>query len=271
MGKRLYTLTIITTEGATVVVNSVTQIADSSGFTYFKLKPGSYPYNVSKIGYITKSGQVSVNDTASLNLTLTELPPLETVSLFHHNDSQNTDSNGFALAIQSGASVTQGKFGNGNTGWVRFKDNQWDSVWRCNGWTIDYWIYPRAASEWAVDFFLGGASNASAIFRAQSINTGFLFFVGNGISWALNNGAVDASMNTWHHVAIVYNGEACSIYVDGQRYHHFGLTIRAITGPQNYFGAGWGGQFKSNSYRDEIRISKGVRWTDNFTPPTSPE
>jgi hypothetical protein len=58
-----------------VVVNGVTQTANSSGYAYFELKKGTYSYSVSKSGYTSRSGSVTVTSNQILSVVLTSIYP----------------------------------------------------------------------------------------------------------------------------------------------------------------------------------------------------
>lgn len=70
MGVSKYTLTVQTIAGATVIVNGITQSADSSGYASFNLKKGTYSYSASKTGYTSKSGSVTVIGNQTLSIVL---------------------------------------------------------------------------------------------------------------------------------------------------------------------------------------------------------
>lgn len=203
---------------------------------------------------------------------------VETVSLFHCNNTTGTDSKGYASASSRSLSNVTGKFSGGNGGYIQYQSYQWDEVLMSGSWTVDYWIYPRDNfATWACDIFLGGNSSYDAIVRCQTSysNSTIEFFIGGGNGWSLNGGKASVTNDSWNHIAITYDGKTCKIYSNGSLAQSFSMTISSIPGSLNYFGRGpassGNNDAKSNSYRDEIRISKGVRWTGNFTPPSSPE
>ncbi|MFH0831354.1 MAG: LamG domain-containing protein [archaeon] len=82
-----------------------------------------------------------------------------------------------------------------------------------------------------------------------------------------------ATLNNWHHIAFVRNGNNFKLYADGIQ---VGST-QDMTGISLYNAATtliigdvptWEVYF--NGFLDEVRISKGVaRWTSNFAPPTA--
>jgi len=74
---------------------------------------------------------------------------------------------------------------------------------------------------------------------------------------------------SWHHVAVVRNGSAWVIYIDGtsRGTGTWSGTIADIAsgpyiGADQYYGRAYTG------YIDDFRITKGyARYTSNFTPP----
>lgn len=200
----------------------------------------------------------------------------ETISLFHCDDNYGTDSKGFATPSSRSLGAVYGRYSLGNSGYIQYKDNQWDEILLGGPWTVDYWIYPRSCSTWACDVFLGGNSSYDAIIRCQtnySVSS-ISFFISGGRGWVINDYKASVIDGSWNHVAITYDTNICKIYIDGILKKSFNLTITNICGPLNFFGRGpsspENNDAKSNSYRDEIRISRGVRWMSNFKPPIGP-
>ena len=86
------------------------------------------------------------------------------------------------------------------------------------------------------------------------------------ISWA--PGSTVAAPNTWYHVAATYDGSAIKISVNGvEEGSDLKLGSMANTGILKIGGHSSGGQ-STPFILDEIRISRVVRYTSNFTPPT---
>lgn len=208
---------------------------------------------------------------------MNKLPDKEgTISLFHCDDNYGTDSKGFATPSSRSLSTVSGRFSSANAGYIRYENNQWDKILLGGPWTVDYWIYPRSCSTWACDVFLGGNSSYDAIIRCQTYYSygNIAFFISGGGGWILNDYKASVTNDFWNHVAITYDTNTCKIYIDGILNKSFNMTITNICGPLNFFGRGpyspENNDAKSNSYRDEIRISRGVRWMSNFNPPNGP-
>jgi len=78
------------------------------------------------------------------------------------------------------------------------------------------------------------------------------------------------NINTWYHIAVTRQGTQLKCFVDGNQ---VGSTITDSTNiistePFN-IGRGYGGTVTTNSYIQDVRITKGLaRYTANFTPPT---
>jgi len=78
---------------------------------------------------------------------------------------------------------------------------------------------------------------------------------------------------TWHHLAVVRNGNSLKLYIDGT--NDGTKDVTGITANDSAFKLAIGrpGEYDGyyfNGFIDEFRFSKGIaRWTSNFTPPSS--
>jgi len=80
------------------------------------------------------------------------------------------------------------------------------------------------------------------------------------------------SLNVWHHIALVRDGNTVRYYIDGSQLATKDITGLSLNNPSVITmaqpGSGWVSYFAG--YIDEFRISKGIaRWTAPFTAPTS--
>ncbi len=83
----------------------------------------------------------------------------------------------------------------------------------------------------------------------------------------LSNGSFSAG--SWHHVAVVENGDAWYLFLDGTLVSTATDTSRAA----NYTGSvqiGYDGATYFTGYMDEIRLSNSARWTSGFSVPSAP-
>lgn len=139
--------------------------------------------------------------------------------------------------------------------------------------TIDFWVRFTA---------IGGD------YGSNSPNNQYFFDIGSNQSflhwssgyWMVQNPSMTVvlsyantpSLNTWIHVALSRSGNTWYLFLNGSLVSSvsntsaFGGSDRTLT-IGNY---GGGGTYGVMGYLDEFRFSKGiVRWTSNFTPPTS--
>lgn len=151
--------------------------------------------------------------------------------------------------------------------------DDWDFI---GDFTVDCWVKLNSLSGnyyiiGNVDYFDAGSLGWGIVYQTAVYNIRFSMNY-NGATWAVDINAVGAITDlNWHHVAVVRNGSAINLYVDGvsvasASYSGTPTSSNAIhVGKQpvntpNYF---------SGSI-DEVRISKGIaRYTSNFTPSTS--
>ena len=141
--------------------------------------------------------------------------------------------------------------------------------------TVEAWVYPTSGSDGGI-FFLGGNTSSYAGLRfgfssGASPSGFYLLHSQNGTSWAVNLAVGGYILNAWTHVAIVRNGTAGTIYLNGVSAGTFSWgTLYAGTSnligeylnSTNYFFTG---------YITDVRITPGTAvYTTAFTPPTAP-
>lgn len=146
--------------------------------------------------------------------------------------------------------------------------------------TIDFWFYPTTESRYALlafssDFYLGMDFNYNG---TRNVN---IWASSNATSWDLIHadsggsgiGSTSLSLDSFHHIAFVRNGNNWMTFIDGTK--DIDITVSgsvADTSSKNLRIGTWGnGLYDLVGYIDEFRFSKGIaRWTSNFTPPTAP-
>lgn len=269
--KNLY-LNIISTPGATLSINNSTVgTINSAGIYSLVVKVGEViKWIVEKDNYYSRIGTITISDSVNINAELTPMPAAQTISLFHCDGGNGTDEKSIAVPIQNHLYMQfTGKFHWCNEGWVQYQNDVWEHVFTSGAWTVDYWLYPIwKDGDSQMDVYLGGTNNGSALIRQETVSSGLLIFV-DGINNLIPI-YISAAMNNWHHVAFTYDGVILKVYTDGYlRVTHEAPQLTAAS--LNFFGTNWNNTYPSASWRDEIRISKGVRWWNNFTPPTAAE
>ena len=127
------------------------------------------------------------------------------------------------------------------------------------------------------DWLLGntGVNYTGWNIQLQSSGSKLNFLVGNGSSWDINTVSSGTgyaiSTGTWYHVAVVKNGTAWTMYVDGTSR---ATGTSAATDYNNTLQIGastlWSSEPRDfDGYMDEIRISDSARYTTTFTPSTT--
>lgn len=136
--------------------------------------------------------------------------------------------------------------------------------------TIDFWVKHNniSSTQQYLAQMDSGANNWNFVFSAGVIYIQHI--VGGSVSISLATGNIITDTD-WHHVALTIEGigstKNVKTYVDGNLEASGATTVNSDFSSVLEIGKGQG---FLNGYMDEIRISKGVlRWTSNFTPPTS--
>lgn len=119
-----------------------------------------------------------------------------------------------------------------------------------------------------------GAAGGGLEFEYNSSNQArATIYYNSGANAVTETGATLTDTASWHHIAVIRNGNTLYIATDGTL--SAGTSVSGVTaddatgvfhiGRLGLFGNTW------NSHIDEFRISVGIaRWTANFTPPTFP-
>jgi hypothetical protein len=248
--------------------------------------PESYPATTTPS--IQSSGSLVYEDgqtEVSLNWTA-----VNTAVLLHFDGANgatsfNDAASGTVVTLSNGATLSnaQSKFGgtsmliNGTNAVANMPNT---AAAKLSGeFTIEWFSYLTAES--AVMWVYGKDSlavNSGA--PAIAYGTGGQIAYCDDQSPNLNGGASNAATsntgvlvtNQWQHIAFVQHDGVATIYVDGVAVgsgdtsgHTFGNNNDRLN-LGNYVGGG----FPLLGYMDEFRLSSIARYTENFTPPTTP-
>jgi hypothetical protein len=141
-----------------------------------------------------------------------------------------------------------------------------------NSFTVEGWFYLTAATYTNNAFFSIGQYNSGILLRYVNTGSNFdnLYINGTQYNWSPGT---NFTLNQWNHVALVRNGSACAIYVNGTSVYTFSnsnnisqSTVTSVgTSTHDTSGESWTG------YISNFRIINGSAvYTGNFTPPTRP-
>lgn len=171
-------------------------------------------------------------------------------------------------------STAQSRFGgasiafDGSGDYLRIADNA-GLEYGSENFTVEFW-YRFTAVPSTDQYFYSKRANANNYFFIFARNSGW-FFDSLGATSVSCSGSTTHVLNVWRHFALVRNGSAFAIYVDGASIASTtsSNSVSSVSAPLDI---GWwsGGSLSVNGFIDELRITKGIaRYTSNFTPPTA--
>lgn len=133
--------------------------------------------------------------------------------------------------------------------------------------TWEFWWYPTNLTSYRTPLAKGYIGAADLVLQT-SLNSGNLNAVISGSIVLTATTAV--TVNTWNHVALVRNGTALTLYIDGTS---AGTATNStnINGTQS-LGIGdapAGTAYPSVGFIQDLRLSSAAKYTANFTPPNS--
>jgi len=183
-------------------------------------------------------------------------------------------------AVESG---TQAKFGSGSgffpagaagTQYISTAINSGDSLDLSVGnFTIECFVYLTAYSAFAVTIYNGldGGGSSSGP-RIHVLTDGSLDV--NYVTNSMSSAAGLMTLNTWHHVALVQDGNLLTAYIDGARAmsrNVSGWAAAVVNGHAIYIGGSAATYNALAGYIDEFRITKGFALYDGatYTVPTA--
>jgi hypothetical protein len=140
-----------------------------------------------------------------------------------------------------------------------------------NQFTIEFWYYIETATL-APRFISVQQNNSNSTIQLSIAQYQGQIFVRNHQGVRIQAGSV--SDQTWRHIALTADNGTLKLYIDGVlEGTSTGTTFIDAQSEFNIGGTGpWSsfdGRFHINGYMDLFRVSNSVRYTTNFTPPTS--
>ena len=251
---------IYDTGGGAAEQNTVT--TDTSG--YLRVWRGGSSW----IAYYWDAGWQQIGSTQSISSDDLAYVDLQTY-VSDGNPTVTTDWDGFQWNESTEPSVPV------TEDYLSIADStDWD--FGSGDFTIDFWMYPTNLTEdypSPIGVRANGSADYAAVVYAKHAS------YSNHITAYLKEdddtpipleGNVEATLNTWQHIALVRHGNTGILFKDGTSIGTVDLTGVTLKDPGGLI-IGTDGAATSkwfSGYMDEIRISKGIaRWTSNFTPP----
>lgn len=132
--------------------------------------------------------------------------------------------------------------------------------------TVDCWI-KRTSSAYSGYIISYGEMNNSKIFALKADSNSTLI----GMAWDNDAPGVSVELDKFYHVAIIYNGTAIKLYIDGIQVAS--CLVSANTSSSKLFvGTRVDGNYSASGiYIKSICVSDVVRWEKNFDPETGEE
>lgn len=182
-----------------------------------------------------------------------------TVLLLHAEDF--TDASVFKHEIvNSGATIVEGKFGNGFNFTNLQKVETTSSLVDTSGkFTVEFWCKQRQLNQYCT--YIGGVDNNS--FKIQLID-GKIGFDVHGLN-VKQKTDFQPTLNEWFHVALTGNNKTFSFFINGKKVKTFSVTQNIVNGNMRIglnFNQDNGGSVEG--IIDELRISDIVRYTEDF-------
>lgn len=182
-----------------------------------------------------------------------------TLSCFHLDGTAVDEVTGYTLSPTMDNSVH--KFGTGSSMWTNSTNFPW-SLNSYKSFSFDYWYYHKTSRS----SYLGLTKTAyytyllGLYFSSGATKPNFCVLS--------NKHSIDVNFeqNKWTHVYVYYNAEDRSfhLFVNGKEVFSV-INSTDFSGVKEFANDGY-----TESRFDEIRISKCIRWTEDFEPPTEP-
>lgn len=132
--------------------------------------------------------------------------------------------------------------------------------------TVEMWLRPAAANETGI-VVLGG--NDDSGWSLEMENGRIVFWVRTNQGWQSNTHPTVLQSGVWHHVAATYGSSSIRTFVNGQASTASAAGATLTQGPLLQMGA-FANYPAFAGALDDVRISNVVRYTGNFTTPTTP-
>jgi hypothetical protein len=199
--------------------------------------------------------------------------------LLNMADGQAIDSaaqNNMTLLGNTKLSTTQAKFGDTS---MLFATSEADKLdlgdvfWTNSDWTHEFWIYLNTnstATRIIFTQYTGQVVNGRCVIQYINETGKIMWFI--GVSGGNITMDVTMSKGAWHHVALTRSGNDYKLFVDGtagstgSSSQDLESSVNTILGPSGFSTSGQG----IDGFIDNLRFSKFVRYTNNFTAPSEP-
>lgn len=191
-------------------------------------------------------------------------PDPDTLALLHFDIPSDIGRNEYGSPFSSsGSRSSGGKWGNAidlNSGGVGVTSPDY-SFNNNETYTLEFWMWTKSRGFGRTCGVIG---SLGTIYKDRNYDD-YMFV---DTSYAKQITAEFDPGNVWMHYAFIITPTECTVYIGGRLFHQF---TRPNSDPINigFYGVE-GDSYRGLSYVDELRISKGARYTAEFTPYTEP-
>ena len=147
--------------------------------------------------------------------------------------------------------------------------------------TIECWVYVDGAMKgpWSISSELNGSGQNLTFFIPFSTQINFSGITTDGIYGFQAPLTTPDMVNKWNHIVVQYSSTNWQVFLNGTSVGQSTFPnivaqqqdYRQTTNSNYFFVGGWpkypGNMFAG--YVDDIRVSNGLRYSGNFTPPAS--
>jgi hypothetical protein len=204
-------------------------------------------------------------------------PDFSNVEILLHMDGSGStflDSSGTPKTITAGGNATQSTTESMFGGKSAFFDGNGDSLSFADillgtgNFTIEFWFKTNSSTQYAqmIGNETSGSASGFSLLINNNSSTGGQVAVYRAGSLVVSSSSGDWSDDAWHHVAVVRSGTTITLYLDGTS-RGSATDANSYTGSTYFIGRNnvYSGR-DLLGYIDELRITKGVRYSAAFTP-----
>lgn len=197
-------------------------------------------------------------------------------------DSSNTGGDGHKITASGNTVIKSSPFGDGKSAMYFDGNDDYISVPASADWdfsgtdvTFEFWMNLSDVTNVNVLVSLYTDSNNNIAVYTTASKIVFEDKRSSSYSGRGYTSGADLKINTWQHVAIVYDTSATTmaIYIDGKYSYtsgsSFSSLIDASSRALQFGGQNDGGAYQVSGYIDEIRITHTAVYTGDFDVPTS--
>lgn len=190
-------------------------------------------------------------------------------------DFNSTTPQAGSMTLYNGATITAaaGPFGTANTAHLGATDDAIDvtfGIAASGSWTVEGWFKFNANPGLQQAFRVPVPAGALALRRTTGAGGTQMALYTPGTSGGGGPQSAYVSDGVWVHLALEYDGSTLTYYQDGVSKASYADSSYTTTPSVVVIGDnGYGGGWALDGYVSDVRVTQGVRYGGNFTPPSA--